>query len=106
MRPAIAAMPGPLVFIFLLAKGLRGRAFKKEASLYLVVSAGLLAILLTAAASSVGLTFQSRRWRCCQSYSACTSDNICAIAPEAFKKLVLIAVIAAGAELLRHGFFS
>jgi uncharacterized membrane protein YfcA len=28
------------------------------------------------------------------------------IAPEAFKKLVLIAVIAAGAELLRHGFFS
>ena len=45
---AIAAMPGPLVFIFLLAKGLRGKAFTKEASLYLVVSAGLLAILLTA----------------------------------------------------------
>src|SRR6516225_1336161 len=30
----IAAMPGPLVFIFLLAKGLRGKAFTKEASLY------------------------------------------------------------------------
>jgi uncharacterized membrane protein YfcA len=44
----IAAMPGPLVFIFLLAKGLRGKAFTKEASLYLVVSAGSLAILLTA----------------------------------------------------------
>jgi uncharacterized membrane protein YfcA len=28
------------------------------------------------------------------------------IAPETFKKLVLIAVIAAGAELLRHGVFS
>jgi len=28
------------------------------------------------------------------------------IAPETFKKLVLIAVIAAGGELLRHGFFS
>src|SRR5437016_11666574 len=28
------------------------------------------------------------------------------IAPETFKKLVLIAVIAAGAELLRHGFSS
>ena len=41
-------MPGPLVFIFLLAKGLRGKAFTKEASLYLVVSAGLLAILVTA----------------------------------------------------------
>ena len=38
----IAAMAGPLVFIFLLAKGLRGQAFTKEASLYLVLSAGLL----------------------------------------------------------------
>jgi hypothetical protein len=28
------------------------------------------------------------------------------IAPETFTKLVLVAVIAAGAELLRHGFFS
>ena len=28
------------------------------------------------------------------------------IAPETFKKLVLIAVIAAGAELVRHGLFS
>jgi len=27
------------------------------------------------------------------------------IAPEIFKKLVLIAVIAAGSELLRYGFF-
>ena len=42
----IAAMSGPLVFIYLLE--LSGRAFTKEASLYLVVSAGLLAILLTA----------------------------------------------------------
>src|SRR5215472_16027866 len=33
----VAAMAGPLVFIFLLAKGLRGKAFTKEASLYLVV---------------------------------------------------------------------
>src|SRR6202023_636513 len=45
---AIAAMPGPLVFVFLLAKGLRGKAYTKEPSLYLVVSAGLLAVLLTA----------------------------------------------------------
>ena len=41
-------MAGPLVFIFLLAKGLSGKTFTKEASLYLIVSAGLLAILLTA----------------------------------------------------------
>src|ERR1700704_5653622 len=42
----MAAMSGPLVFIFMLAKGLRGKAFTKEASLFLVVSSGLLAILL------------------------------------------------------------
>ena len=101
-------MPGPLVFIFLLAKGLRGKAFTKEASLYLVVSAGLLAALLTAspqfgwldvsvstaAMLPVGLgMYAGQQMR----------DKI---APETFKKLVLIAVIAAGADLLRHGFFS
>src|SRR5438874_13532718 len=42
----LAAMPGPLVFTFLLAKGLRGRTFTKEASM-LVVSALLLAATLT-----------------------------------------------------------
>ena len=102
----IAAMAGPLVFIFLLAKGLRGRAFTKEASLYLVVSSGLLAILLTAsrqfnwlhvsistaAMLPVGLgMYVGQHMR----------DKI---APETFKKLVLFAVIAAGADLLRHGF--
>ena len=104
----IAAMAGPLVFIFLLAKGLRGQAFTKEASLYLVVSSGLLAILLTASQEfswfdvavsaaamlpvALGMYFGQH-----------LRDKI---APEVFRKLVLIAVIAAGAELLRHGFFS
>jgi uncharacterized membrane protein YfcA len=104
----IAAMSGPLVFIFLLAKGLRGKAFTKEASLFLVVSSGLLAILLTAsrqfdwldvsvstaALLPVGLgMYAGRQMR----------DKI---APATFRNLVLVAVIAAGAELLRHGFFS
>src|SRR4051812_4989060 len=43
VRPAIAAMSGPLVFIFLLTKELSGKRFTKEAALYLIVSAGLLA---------------------------------------------------------------
>lgn len=101
-------MPGPLVFIFLLAKGLRGKAFTKEASLYLVVSAGLLAILLTASRQFSWLDV---------SISAAAMLPVVLgmyvgqhmrdkIAPETFKKLVLIAVIAAGADLLRHGFFS
>ena len=40
----VAALSGPLVFIFLLAKGLRGRMFTKEASMFLVVSSILLAM--------------------------------------------------------------
>ena len=104
----IAAMAGPLVFIFLLAKGLRGQPFTKEASLYLVVSAGLLAILLTAS--------RQFSWRDVSASTAATLPVVLGmyvgqhmrdkIAPETFKKLVLIAVIAAGADLLRHGFFS
>jgi uncharacterized membrane protein YfcA len=104
----IAAMPGPLVFVFLLAKGLRGKAFTKEASLYLVVSAGLLAILLTAS--------RQFSWLDVAVSTAAMLPVVLGmyvgqhmrdkIAPETFRKLVLIAVIAAGAELLRHGFFS
>lgn len=102
----IAAMPGPLVFIFLLAKGLRGKAFTKEASLYLVVSAGLLATLLTAS--------RQFNWLDVLVSTAATLPVVLGIyvgqhmrdkiAPETFKTLVLIAVIAAGADLLRHGF--
>ena len=104
----IAAMPGPPVFIFLLAKGLRGKAFTKEASLYLVVSAGLLAILLTAS--------RQFSWLDVLVSTAAMLPVVLGmyvgqhmrdkIAPETFKKLVLIAVIASGADMLRHGFFS
>ena len=100
-------MPGPLVFIFLLAKGLRGKAFTKEASLYLVVCAGLLAILLTASrefswldvlvSTAAMLPIVLGMW-----VGQHMRDKI---APETFKNLVLIAVIAAGVELLRLGFF-
>jgi uncharacterized protein len=104
----IAAMAGPLVFIFLLAKGLRGKAFTKEASLYLVVSSGLLAILLTASPAF--------SWRDIAVSTAAMVPVVLGmsvgqqlrdkIAPGTFRTLVLIAVIAAGAELVRHGFFS
>ena len=77
-------MAGPLVFIFLLAKGLSGKTFTKEASLYLIVSAGLQVVL----GMYVGQHMRDK------------------IAAQTFKKLVLLAVIAAGADLLRHGFFS
>ena len=103
----IAAMAGPFVFVFMLAKGLRGKAFTKEASLYLVVSSGLLAVLLTASREFGWLDV-------CLSAAAmlpvalgmCVGQRLRdKIAAETFKTLVLLAVIAAGAELLRHGVF-
>jgi uncharacterized membrane protein YfcA len=104
----VAAMPGPLVFIFLLAKGLRGQAFTKEASLYLVVSAGLLAILLMASRQfswlDVSVSMAAMLPVALGMYVGQHMRD--KIAPETFRRLVLIAVIATGAELLRHGFFS
>jgi len=104
----IAAMAGPLVFIFLLAKGLHGKAFTKEASLYLVVSAGLLAIFLTAGRqfSWVDVLVSTAAMLPVALGMYAGQHLRDTIATETFKKLVLIAVIAAGADLLRHGFFS
>src|ERR1700730_16232135 len=104
----IAAMSGLLVFIFLLAKGLRGKAFTKEASLYLVISAGLMAILLTVSRQfnwlDVSVSTAAMLPVVLGMYAGQHMRD--KIAPETFEKLVLIAVITAGAELLRHGFFS
>jgi uncharacterized membrane protein YfcA len=104
----IAAMAGPLVFIFLLAKGLRGKAFTKEASLYLVVSSGLLAILLTAspAFNWVDVAVSTAAMAPVALGMALGQQLRDKIAPDTFKTLVLVAVIAAGAELVRHGFLS
>ena len=103
----LAAMPGPLVFTYLLAKGLRGRSFTKEASMFLVISAALLAAILTAskhfdpsdvAISSLavvpvvaGMVFGQK-----------LRDVIPA---ETFKKFVLVVVLVSGMELLRKSFF-
>ena len=104
----LAAMPGPLVFTFLLAKGLRGRTFTKEASMFLVVSALLLAgtltwsqrfatwdLLISAAAVApvgVGMLIGQR-----------LRDNVPALM---FRRLVLIVVLASGLELIRKSMFS
>jgi uncharacterized membrane protein YfcA len=105
---AIAAMPGPLVFIFLLAKGLRGKAFTKEASLHLVVSAGLLTILLTASRQfnwlDVSVSTAAMMLVVLGMYVGQPMRD--KIAPEIFEKLVLIAVIAAGGRFAATGFFS
>ena len=95
----IAALSGPLVFIFLLAKGLSGRAFTKEASMFLVVSSLLLASALTS----------SHRfdWRDVLISTLATVPVVAgtlvgqkvrdAVPAAAFKKLVVLIVLRTGA---------
>jgi uncharacterized membrane protein YfcA len=104
----VAAIPGPLVFAFLLAKGLRGNEFTGEASMFLVVSSLALAIglagtggfdwrdaLVSAAALipvAIGMYLGQK-----------VRDRI---APETFKRLVLLAVLVSGFELVRRAAFA
>jgi uncharacterized membrane protein YfcA len=98
----LAAMPGPLVFVFLIAKGLHGKAFTKEASLFLVVSATALVISLYSSRSFGWTDF---------------AISIIAVVPvliemhagqklrdrlpeSLFKKIVLLAVAGSGISLI------
>jgi len=101
----IAALSGPLVIIFLLAKGLRGRAFTKEASMFLVLSSMLLASALTA----------SHRfdWRDVVISTLATAPVVAgmlvgqkmrdAVPADAFKTLVVLTVLLSGAQLVWNG---
>ena len=101
----IAALSGPLVFIFLLAKGLRGRAFTKEASMVWVVSSVLLAAAL---ASSHRFD-----WRDVLVATLATAPVVAgtlvgqklrdAVPADTFKKLVVLMVLVSGAQLLWNG---
>lgn len=104
----IAAIPGPIVFVFLLAKGLRGSEFTGEASMFLVVSSLALAVALAGTGSF--------DWRDVLISAAALAPVVVGmyvgqklrdrIAPETFKRLVLVAVLAAGVELVRRAAFS
>jgi uncharacterized membrane protein YfcA len=104
----IAALSGPLVFIFLLAKGLSVRAFTKEASMFLVVSSVLLASALTSS--------HKFDWRDVVISTLATAPVVAgmlagqkvrdAIPADAFKKLVVLTVLLAGAQLVWKGVFA
>ena len=101
----IAALSGPLVFMFLLAKGLSGRAFTKEASMFLVVSSALLA---SALASS-----RQFDWRDVLISTLATLPVVAGmlvgqrlrdiIPADAFEKLVVLTVLLSGAQLVWKG---
>ena len=104
----IAALSGPLVFIFLLAKGLRGRAFTKEASMFLVVSSALLALAL--------ISSPRFDWHDVLISTLATAPVLAgtlvgqkvrdAVPADAFKKLVVLAVLLSGAQLVWNGMFA
>ncbi len=103
----IAALSGPLVFIFLLAKGLSGRAFTKEASMFLVVSSVLLVSALT--------LNQRFDWRDVLISTLATAPVVAgmlvgqkvrdAVPADAFRKLVVCAALLSGAQLFWEGVF-
>ena len=103
----IAAASGPLVFMFLLAKGLSGKAFTKEASMFLVVSSLLLASVLAASR-----TFD---WHDALISALSTAPVVAgmlvgqklrdAVPADAFKKLALLVVLMSGAQLVWEGMF-
>ena len=103
----IAALSGPPVLIFLLAKGLSGKAFTKEASMFLVVSSVLLASALTSSPQF--------DWRDVLISTLATAPVAAgmligqkmrdAIPADAFKKLVVLAVLLSGAQLIWKGVF-
>jgi uncharacterized membrane protein YfcA len=101
----IAALSGPLVFIFLLAKGLSGRAFTKEASMFLVVSSAFLASALTLS--------RQFDWNDVLISTLATAPVVAgmligqkvrdAIPSDAFRKLVVLTVLLSGAQLVWKG---
>jgi uncharacterized membrane protein YfcA len=103
----IAALSGPLVFIFLLAKGLSAKAFTKEASMFLVVSSVLLVSALTSS--------RQFDWRDVAISTLATAPVVAgmlagqklrdAIPADAFKKLVVVTVLLSGAQLVWKGVF-
>ena len=104
----IAALSGPLVFIFLLAKGLRGRAFTKEASMFLVVSSVLLASALTSSHrfdwhDILISTFATAPVVAGTLFGQKVRD---AVPADAFKKLVVLMVLLSGAQLVWNGIFT
>jgi uncharacterized membrane protein YfcA len=104
----IAALSGPLVFMFLLAKGLSARAFTKEASMFLVVSS----IVLASALASSG----EFDWRDVVISALATAPVMVgmrvgqklrdAIPAGAFQKLVVLTVLLSGAQLVWKGVFA
>jgi uncharacterized membrane protein YfcA len=103
----IAAASGPPVFMFLMAKGLSGKAFTKQASMFLVVSSVLLASTLAAS--------QKFDWRDALISTLATAPVVAgmlvgqklrdAVPADAFKKLVVLVVLLSGAQLVWEGMF-
>ena len=97
----VAAQSGPLVFTYLLAKGLRGKEFTKEASLFLVLSSALLAIFLSSSRifSWVDLAFSSAAL-IPVGIGMCLGQRLRDVVPAHFFKAAVLAVVLASGLVL------
>jgi uncharacterized membrane protein YfcA len=98
----VAALPGPLVFTYLLAKGLRGKEFTKEASLFLVLSSALLAVLLASSSTfDWADVLVSAAALIPVAAGMLLGQKLRALVPaDAFKKAVLVIVLLSGLGLV------
>lgn len=108
MMGGVAAIPGPIVFVFLLAKGLRGSEFTGEASMFLVVSSLVLAVFL---AGTGGFDWRDALISVAALAPIALGMHVGQklrdrIKPETFKRLVLVAVLVSGLELVRRAVLS
>jgi uncharacterized membrane protein YfcA len=103
----IAALSGPLVFIFLLAKGLRGKAFTKQASMFLVVSSALLALALTSSQTFDGHDVAISTLATAPVVAGMLIGQRLrdAVPADAFKTLVVLVVLLSGVQLVWEGMF-
>jgi hypothetical protein len=74
----LAALPGPLVFIYLIALGIERDRFVQYSSMFLAVAASLMAITLGGGDCSAGAMSWCPRRRRCRSSSACGPALSCA----------------------------
>jgi uncharacterized membrane protein YfcA len=97
----LAAISGPFVFAFLIAKGERGKQFTQQASLFLVISSAILAIVLSGN--------KTLPWRDFLISMAATIPVVAGMIlgqglrdklhPDVFRRFVLVIIVLAGVEL-------
>ena len=105
MLGGLAAMPGPIVFMYLLGCGLRGPQFIKDASIFLIGASAILAVALAAGSH---MTVSDVLISCLASIPVFLGMYFGQklrgfIREEAFRRCVMLVVLLSAVDLIRRG---